>query len=131
RIIGLNLLDQKTGRHARRNANALWGRDFRDIGLLRDDAADHAARRASWNAARDTARHAASTQIRGRFLFLNHLNLFWNLGGSTQLAVDHFALHLHHLTTAAGGGGGGGGGGGRGGGATRKVISCVLGSASV
>src|SRR5208337_5064665 len=97
RIIGLNLLDQKTGRHARRNANALWGRDFRDIGLLRDDAADHAARRASWNAARDTARHAASTQIRGRFLFLNHLNLFWNLGGSTQLAVDHFALHLHHF----------------------------------
>src|SRR5208282_2718151 len=98
RIIRRNLLDQKTGRHARRNADALWSRDFRHSYRGRtDDAPDPAARRASGNAPRDATRDAATTQIRGRFLFFDHLNFFWNLGGGTQLAVDDFALHLHHL----------------------------------
>ena len=127
--MGCTFLIKRPVDNALGNANPLRSRDFWNSHRSRaDDAADHAARLASGHAARDTARNPSSAQIRRRFFFFDHLNFVWNLGRSAQLAVNNFVCGFTTLTGDAAGGGGGGGGGG---GATRKVMSCVLGNASV
>src|SRR5579864_6268440 len=130
RIGRVHFANQQTLRYALRDTDALRSCDLWHSHRRRaDNAADYATHLSARHAPGDATHDAAGRHHRRRSLVLfNHLHFLWNLGGGAKLTVNDIGLYLlHHLTGAAAGGGGGGGGGG----ATRNVINCCLGKASV